>query len=473
MPWPQWVTKAIRGLAAGSVPGAMPVRGSSGTGWWPIIREPYTGAWQKNDPLVADTALSYWAVYACITLIAHDIGKLSLDLVEENDDGIWVETSSTAFSPVLRKPNRYQTIHHFIEQWIMSKLTWGNTYVLKERDGRGVVVALYILDPRSVLVLVAPDGSVYYQLSRDYLTGMTGPGYDVTGGRLTVPASELIHDICVPLYHPLVGVTPIYACGTAAAQGLAMQHNSSTFFANLSRPSGILTAPGAISDQTAARLKADWETNYGGGNLGRVAVAADGLKYDPVAINPADAQLIEQLQWTAAPICACFHVPEFMISSSKMPTHANTSEALLQLYYSQCLQTHIVNLEQAWDEGLELPDPYGVQFDIDDLIWMDTATKTTAAKDAIGAGALSPDEVRLKYFGLGPVPGGDTPYLQQQYFSLAALAERDAADPFAKPAPPPPAAPSDQAPPDEPPADLMAYHGALLTKCLAEFRYDA
>ena len=54
---------------------------------------------------------------------------------------------------------------------------------------------------------------------------------------------------------------------------------------------------------------------------------------------------------------------------------------------------------------------------------------------------LSPDEARQKYFGLGAVPGGDTPYMQQQMFSLRALAERDADAPFAKPAPPAPADP--------------------------------
>jgi hypothetical protein len=54
---------------------------------------------------------------------------------------------------------------------------------------------------------------------------------------------------------------------------------------------------------------------------------------------------------------------------------------------------------------------------------------------------MAPNEARFKYFGLGPVTGGDTPYLQQQMFSLAALAERDASEPFAQPAPPPVAAP--------------------------------
>ena len=58
-----------------------------------------------------------------------------------------METESSAFSPVLRRPNRYQNRIQFIAQWVTTKLVHGNTYVLKERDQRGIVTALYILDP--------------------------------------------------------------------------------------------------------------------------------------------------------------------------------------------------------------------------------------------------------------------------------------------------------------------------------------
>jgi phage portal protein BeeE len=108
-------------------------------------------------------------------------------------------------------------------------------------------------------------------------------------------------------------------------------------------------------------------------------------------------------------------------------------------YHSQCIQSLLTNFETSLDEGLELKAPYGTEFNIDDLIWMVTATKTKAAAEAIGAGALSPDEARQKWFGLGTVKGGDTPYMQQQNYSLAALAERDADSPFSKPAPAAPA----------------------------------
>jgi HK97 family phage portal protein len=457
------VLASIRSLLARTIASsAAPVKGSGG--WSPIVREPYTGAWQQNVEIRQDTVLTYSAVYACVTLIASDIGKLCLRLVKQSDEDVWIEADSPAFSPVLRKPNRYQTIHKFVEQWITSKLIWGNTYVIKQRDARGIVVALYVLDPAQVTPLVAPDGSVYYELQRYELGGesLAGPGPS-----LIVPAREIIHDTMVCLFHPLIGVSPIYACGLAAMQGLAIQNSSTTFFTKGSRPSGIMTAPAGMTQPQLDQAKADWESVSAAINAGRTAFFTTDLKYTPLTMNAVDAELIEQLKWTAETVCSCYHVAPYMIGVGPPPPYANV-EPLLQQYYSQCIQSLLVNFEQSLDEGLGILEPidgkqYGTEFDIDDLIWMDTATKVKAAHDAIGAGGMSPDEARRKYFGLGPVTGGDTPYMQQQMFSLEALAQRDADSPFAKPRPAPIAAPpADQLPPDQVAASVRH----LLTKAI-------
>jgi HK97 family phage portal protein len=417
------------------------------------VREPYAGAWQRNDEIAVDTVLSYFAVNACVTLIAQDIGKLRLRLVKENDDGIWEEIDSPAFSPVLRKPNRYQRINTFVQQWQVSKLTSGNTYALKERNDRGNVRSLYVLDPSRVTPLVTPSGDVYYQLSRDDLAGIAADGPPIIA-----PASEIIHDLMVPLFHPLIGVSPIFACALAAMQGLSIQQNSSKFFANGSNPGGVLTAPGAIADETAKRLKDYWDQNFSGDNAGKVAVLGDGLKYEAMALTAVEAQLIEQLKFSAETVCSCFHVPAYFILSG-IPVPYQNTEPLFQQYYSQCLQSLINGFEGALDEGLELPTGYGTELDIDDLIWLDHATKTAAAEKAIGSGAVAPNEARKKYYGLGPVVGGESPYMQQQNYSLSALAARDASDPFAKPAPPPATPP----PADDPGTDA-AIKSAFVTK---------
>jgi HK97 family phage portal protein len=434
---------------------------SSTSAAWGYVRDWYPGAWQNNDELSRDSILSFATVYACISLIAQDIGKMRPKLVQQSG-GIWKEVSSAAFSPVLRKPNHYQTRIKFQEYWVSSKLIHGNSYALKERDQRGNVVSLYLLDPQRVTPLVSESGAVFYQLRIDQLSGLPSD--------VTVPAREIIHDIEIALFHPLIGVSPIFACGLAASQGLRIQNNSQKFFANMSRPSGVLTAPGPIADATAARLKAAWESNFGGDNIGKVAVLGDGLKYEAMTISPVDAQLIEQLKMSAETVCSCFHVPPYMVGVGPMPAY-NNIEALNQQYYSQCLQAKIESIELLLDEGLGLVDTdagYGVELDLDALLRMDSATRFDTWGKAIGAGIMSPNEARAKA-DLPPVRGGDTPYLQQQNYSLAALDKRDSQpDPFATNAPSLPAPQPEPEPEDEDVSEDAKMLTEMIIRGLAE-----
>jgi HK97 family phage portal protein len=139
---------------------------------YPIIHEPYTGAWQQNVSINADSAAAFHADFACKTLIARDIAKLRVKLVERDDDNIWSETDNPAYSPVLRRPNEYQTRNQFWESWMLSKLSRGNAYILKVRDNRNVVTDLHVLDPLRVQPLISSDGSVFYHLSKDYFAGV-------------------------------------------------------------------------------------------------------------------------------------------------------------------------------------------------------------------------------------------------------------------------------------------------------------
>jgi len=405
-----------RAPVSGRVPGS--------GGWWPIIHEPYTGAWQKNDEWRTESVLAHYAVYACVTLIANDIGKLRQRLMQLDANGIWKETSSPAFSPVLKKPNPYQNHIQFKQWWQTSKLTNGNAYGLKQRDQRGVVTAIYLLDPCKVTVLVAPDGEVFYQCNGDDLNELGSEG-------VTVPASEMIHDRMNCLFHPLVGISPLYACALAACQSLKMQNDSSTFFENGARPGGILSAPGAISDETAARLKAHWDANYTGTNAGKVAVVGDDLKFQQMRMSATDSQLIEQFKLTAEMICTAFHVPGFKVGVGPMPAGTAKIADLNQIYYSDCLQSLIEEFEACMDDGLSLPDRYGVELDLDGLLRMDLGSLVETLKLAVGGTIMSPNEARYR-MNLPPVPGGDSVLSQQQNFSVEALSKRDAqADPFA------------------------------------------
>ncbi|MEM5403780.1 phage portal protein [Paraburkholderia unamae] len=439
----------------------------NGGGWWPlIIREPFAGAWQRNIELAPETLLAFHAIYACITLISNDIGKLEIRLMRRDDDGIWLPVTNPAYAPVLRRPNSYQNHIQFTENWIMSKLTRGNTYGLKERDERGVVRRIFILDPENVLPVVTPGGDVYYQLNADNLSGIADWGIDWIEGvevegrdvtrQITVPASEMIHDRMNCLFHPLVGTSPIFACALAARHGLALEGGATAFFENGAMPGGVLVAPGAISNESADRLKRQWEEKFSGPNRGRIAVLGDGLKYEQIGMSAADSQLVEQAKFNAEIVCSVFHVPGFMLDIGKMPGYNNV-EALLQFYYSQCLQSLIEAYELSLDEGLNLPNGYRTELDLDGLLRMDSAALMKMLKEGVTGGLLAPNEGRRR-LNLRPVRGGQTPYLQQQNYSLEALDERDRGTPLGPAAAP--AAPV--APPDQPPAQNSVTADELL-----------
>ena len=396
--------------------------------FWPHeVREPFTGAWQRNISETPNSILAFSAVYSSITGIAGDISKMRIK-ISRNEDGIWTEiTQKSPWLPLLKTPNHYQHRVQFVSDWIVSKLRNGNAYVLKERDQRGVVNALYVLDPAKVTPLVAENGDVYYQLGDDDLAHVEDS--------IVIPANELIHDRMCPLWHPLIGVSPLYACAVSTTMGNKIQANSTTFFSNMSRPGGILTAPGHIADATAQRLKEQWETNYGGGNVGKIAVVSDGLKFEPFSIPAEQSQLIDQLRWTVEDVARAFHYPLWKLGGD-MPAYANGPEAVTTQYYTDCLQILIESFETCLDHGLELPPDQGTELDLDDLMRMDTSALFNSNNVGVSGGWLTPDEARFRA-NQKPVAGGASPYLQQQNYSLAALAKRDAqTDPFGTTRPP-------------------------------------
>jgi HK97 family phage portal protein len=408
---------------------------SNGSWWWPIVREPYSGAWQRNEELTADQAMAFHAVFACHTLICSDVAKLRVKLVELKNN-VWQETTNPAYSPVLRKPNEFQNRIQFYENWVNSKLARGNAYILKKRDGRRVVTGLYVLNPDRVEPLVSDDGQVFYRLRKDNLSG-------VEPDSVIVPQREIIHDRFNCLFHPLVGISPLYASALAATHGTNIQRAGTRLAANGVRPSGIITYPSRIAPEEATRVKETWETRYAGAEgASKIAILGDGAKFEALTMTSEDAQLIEQLKYTAEVVCSTYHVPPYKIGIGQQPTYNNV-QALNVEYYSQCLQVLIESIEECLDEGLGglgWGAGLGTEFDTDNLLRMDSVTQMEMLEK--GRNYFTPDEGRQR-LSLPGTPGGNKVYRQQQDFSLEALAKRDAKDdPFAKEpkaAPPKPA----------------------------------
>lgn len=393
--------------------------------WWSTIHEPFAGAWQMNATEEnRQTLLKFPAIYSCVTGISRDISKMPWKLMEKDGDGIWNEMESRSpWLPLLRKPNHFQIPLEFVESWVVSLLIHGNSYALKERDDRGIVTRLYILEPTRVTPLVANDSAVYYELKTDYLSGVNEDFLQNLfdrWGRIAIPAKEIIHDKMTPLWHPLIGVSPLYAAALAGTMGRRIQDDSTQFFANAALPGGIITGPARISDAAATRLKTAFEANFGGANRGKIAVLGDNLSFVPMRQTADNAQLTEQYKNVIEDVARAFHYPMWKLGGS-MPPYTHPDVAQTQ-YYQDCLHPLVQSMEEHLRDGLHLPEGQAVWFDEDELMRMDIGALYESNNKA--SGWMKMNEQR-KRANLRPESYGNTVWKQEQDHSSEALENRD------------------------------------------------
>lgn len=419
-------------------------------GGWRRIMEPFSGAWQQNVEEKQGTVLCYPTLYACLNRVSQDIGKLPFLLKQEDSDGIWKPVENAAYSPVLRKPNHYQTAQQFREAWTLSLLIHGNTYVLKRRDARGVVTALYVLDPCRVMPMVSDTGDVFYQMNYPDAANLLPQEYPAE--QLTIPAREIIHDRLNCFHHQLIGVPPVCAAHWPAVKNLRILKSASEFFGNHSQPGGILTAPAGMTQEDADALKSYWQTNYGGENAGKVAVIGADMKFTSFAMKSADSQLVEQMQYSDRQICQPFGIPPYIVGVGEIPAGLKVDD-ITNTYYSFALQARIEAMEYLLDEGLNISRPLGVELDTDPLLRMDAAKRGEVMGKLVNDGIATPNEGRRE-FGYKPLEGGDTVYMQQQDFPLDQVRKNKIVDAAQNPASPPPPAPDQPLSDDEMDAEM-------------------
>ena len=407
---------------------------------WRSISEPFSGAWQMNVEEKRGDLITYPTLYACISRIASDIGKLPFSLRQREKSGIWLEVSNPAYDPVLRKPNAYQTAAQFREYWLLTKLIHGNAYILKRRDARGVVIELYVLHPEKVMPMVSDSGAVFYQLHVDKLNSLPD---DYPAENLIVPASEIIHDRCMTVHHPLIGVPPLAAAHWPALKNMKIMRSATEFFANNAQPGGLLTAPAGMSEEDAEAVKIYWNQQFQGSNSGRVAIIGADMKFTPFAMKSIDSQMVEQMRYSDEQICQPFGIPPFKVGIGTIPSGLGV-DGINLMYYNDALQTHIEHMETLLDEGLSVRSPLGVELDTEPLMRMDEGKRADVATKLVGGGIETPNEGRMR-FNRVSLEGGDTVYMQQQDYPL----DQVRLNKIQQPAPTPDPAPAEISPGDQ------------------------
>jgi len=389
---------------------------AGGVGWAPWVSE--------------ESALRVSAVLACVRLLSGTLAGMPLHVYRRIEAGK-ERDFATPLAQVLSVPNSWQTGYKWRETIWMWTLLYGNGCSRIIRDRSGDPVALVPLDPNNLEFVDAADG---------------GLGYKVNTGaqHVTYGAYEVLH---------LRGLSGDGRIGYGVienlmrenlALALSLQGSAGSFYANSSRPDGVLNIAHRLTPESRTTLREEWQHLHGGQrNSGRVAVLEGADKYTPISVPPDQAQFLESRQYSVQEIARAFGVPPHLIGDPGAQSYASAEQNNLE-FVQYTLLPWARNFEDEIWRTLLLPSErarYFAEHRMQGLLRGDTKSRMESYAIGVQNGWMNRNEVRaLENFN--EVDGLDeflAPLNMTTAPALSAEAEAKIENPGAAPAAIPPA----------------------------------
>lgn len=367
--------------------------------------------WGWSTPTAAgvmvnqSSAMQVSAVFACVSILAYDLAKLGASIfLGERSEGARIKAKNHFLYPLFVRPAPWLTWFEFCGMMQTAVLLRGNGYAVILRDQRGVPNMLVPINPDRVALWEAPDGELFYMVTRSGLHEMA----ILREMPLLIHSDDIFHLKALTL-NGLLGLSPIGMARESIGLAIAQEQLASRWAGNSAKPSGILTTDQKLSDEAAKRIAASWkDLNAGLYNAGKTAILEQGLKWQPLAMTSQDMEFIGSRQFQLTEIARVFRVPLHMLGElAKGAGSGIIQQGQEYLNYSLSTWIRMWETRSAFTFGLD-PDQMFVEFNVDDLLRADIATRYAANRVALGGtGWTKINEVRKKE-GMEPVEGGDT-----------------------------------------------------------------
>lgn len=336
------------------------------------------------------------AWYRGVSLMAGTMAGLPIDVRRYRDREVVTQQT------VLNNPNPANTPFEFWQTVIANAVCWGQGYALKERDGADIVRRAWPIHPSRVRHRPGDRTSA----------NPSGKLFDVTnpdGTMVTLTPWELAH---FP-YLSVNGVTGIPALTTLRETlgiNIAAEDTAAKFYGNGTRISGILTSKQKLDNDKADRLKERWRIKVAGAdNAGEIAVLDSDTTFQPIALPPQDAQLLESRRFGVIEVARLLGIPPHLLMDVEKSTSWGTGiEQQTLAFVKFTLKPWLDMLEQritreflpgGWSAG-----SWYAEYNLEGLLRGDAAARAAYYHSGITDGWLRRSEARGAE---GFAPSGD------------------------------------------------------------------
>lgn len=359
-----------------------------------IARDPKAWSESGSSVIVASTksgqsidqnkALSLAAYYACIRNIAEDIGKLPYCIYIKDDKSRLRASDHYLDKLVTKMVSPFMSSQVFRETMIFIVLSWGNAYAQILRNNAGDVAQLWPIHPS----MVTP----YWDNARNELIYIVR---NANNQKIIIEAKNMIH-IKGLGFSGLQGISMLQYIAETIGLGIAAQDFGSSYFANGSRPGGIIEYDKILDDQAVIKLRDGWNKMYGNADSAhKVAVLEQGMKFTPLAIPQKEAQFLETRMFQVEEIARWFRMPLHKIQHLSNTSYSSQEQADLE-YTKETLLTWVVRLENEMDiKLLGIDSPYYTKINLNALLRADSVNRSNYYRTMISTGTMSPNEARM------------------------------------------------------------------------------
>ena len=286
---------------------------------------------------------------------------------------------------VRTEPNPHMTAFRLVQMLQAQVLLYGNGYAWIERNRSYQPTAIWPLGPGKCKPML-DGGRLQYQIHRDGQQPITVPSIDI----LHIPGFGL---------DGLEGLSVIRYARETIGMGMAATEFGASFFGDGANPRVVVTHPGDLGAEAAARLAQQFDQAYGGmRNAMKTLVIDEGMKIERMSIPPDEAQFIETRKMNRGEIAGLFRVPPSMIGDWDRATWSNAEQG--DIYVAKYT---LASWLRRWEDELnrkllsQRQKVAGIyfQFNLNALLRGDIKARSDFYR-VMKEGVMTPNEIREK-----------------------------------------------------------------------------